>query len=51
MCEITYLFAYAISATAAMTGLAKYETKQRANAQMNQTAVAAFIEEQKEFYL
>ena len=35
MCEITYLFAYAISATAAMTDLAKYETKQRANAQMN----------------
>ena len=27
MCEITYLFAYAISA-AAMVGLVKYETKQ-----------------------
>ena len=27
MCEITYLFAYAISATATMTGLAEYETK------------------------
>ena len=27
MYEITYLFAYAISATAAMTDLAKYETK------------------------
>ena len=35
MCEITYLSAYAISATAAMTGLAKYETKQRDNVQMN----------------
>ena len=29
MCEITYLFAYTTSATAAMVDLAKYETKQR----------------------
>ena len=32
--KIIYLFAYAISA-AAVVGLAKYVTKQRANAQMN----------------
>ena len=35
MCEITYLLAYAISVAAAMVGLVKYETKQRADAQMN----------------
>ena len=34
MCEITYLFAYAIS-VAVMTDLAKYKTKQRAKSQMN----------------